>query len=247
VSFCLRLSLVGPGSGTVWRDANVVDGLADDLTGEHVVEVGGVLDGEVVGVGGGDDPRREPEQDAAVDVPGPELGAHVDGGPGGQPPRGAHGLGAARRHVRRRLPGAAVVRRRPARDGRHGRAARLLRAIILGRRRWRARPGAVGREAAVLRRRRRHRPDRLPVRRRHDELGGRGGRWRARPSGGERREVGRGRPKRDLGRGGGGEGSRRRPLDGGDGAVAWPGPGAIGGELRRRHCSPICLSAAAAC
>jgi hypothetical protein len=72
-------------------------------------ELGGVLDGAVVvGVGGGDDPRGEPYDEAAlVGDHCSQPRAHADAGPGRQPPRGVHGLGVARRHERRRelLPG----------------------------------------------------------------------------------------------------------------------------------------------
>jgi hypothetical protein len=73
---------------------------ADDLTSEHVVEVGGVLDGVVVGVGGVDDPRAEPRQDTTpgVGIVGPEGGSHIDDGPGRESPCGAHGLGATHHH-----------------------------------------------------------------------------------------------------------------------------------------------------
>lgn len=117
-----------------WRDADAVGGHAEDLAGEHVAEVGGVLDGAAVGVGVGDDTRAEPQQDAApdVDVARPERGAHVDGGPGREPPRGAHRLGAARRHECR-PPGPGPA---PALGAR--------RATVLGRRRGRPRPGPAG-------------------------------------------------------------------------------------------------------
>jgi hypothetical protein len=71
-------------------DADVVEGLAYHLASVGRAELDGVLDGAVVGVGGGDDPRGEPYDEAAlVGDHRREPRAHADAGPGRQPPRGA--------------------------------------------------------------------------------------------------------------------------------------------------------------
>lgn len=122
------------GGGSVRRRADVADGYADHPAGEHGVEVGGVLDGVMVSVGGRHHPRRQPDHEAA---PGGDLHvprAHVHGGAARQPPRrvDATGHGGDRRlrelgRRTRRLPGdhrLGVGRRRPRPGG--GGRVRLL-------------------------------------------------------------------------------------------------------------------------